>query len=163
MPAGVFHMYACLIVETYVRVCLFMCLCVYNVEFTRRCVVVVVCRCVCIFVCISRCLCMYVCLYVCMYGVSLCVCVCVCPCQGTCPSLWLKLFLDSVGGWCLPVLSSWSESCLVDSANERDFSLLKSSRCHSYVITSWRDRVCLTEGRFIYDITVTGVIFRCAN
>ena len=38
MPVGVFHMYACLIVETYARVWLFMCLCVYNVEFFRRCV-----------------------------------------------------------------------------------------------------------------------------
>ena len=59
-----FHMCACLIVHTHVRVCLlsqtyfckglclclFMCLCVYNVALTRPCVVVVVCMCVCVHV-----------------------------------------------------------------------------------------------------------------
>ena len=46
MPAGVFHMYGCFIVETYARVCLFM--------FTMLNLSVVVCRCECIFVCICE-------------------------------------------------------------------------------------------------------------
>ena len=37
------------------------------------------------------------------------MCVYVYPCQGTCLSPWLKLFLDSVGGWCQAILSWWSE------------------------------------------------------
>ena len=43
------------------------------------------------------------------------------------------------------VLSCWSV-CLVNSVNERGLSLLKGFRYDSYLITSWRDSVCLTQG-----------------
>ena len=36
--------------------------------------------------------------------------------------------------------------CLVNSVNERDFSLLNSVKHDSYLITSKRDFVCLTQG-----------------
>ena len=64
----VFHMYACLIVDTYVRVCLCVCSCVsvsamlnLPVVVCRRCAVVVyvsscACRCMCMYVCME-CLC----------------------------------------------------------------------------------------------------------
>ena len=48
--------------------------------------------------------------------------------------------------WCRAALSWWSESCLVNSVNERDLSLLKGFRCGSYLITSWMDNVCVTKG-----------------
>ena len=36
--------------------------------------------------------------------------------------------------------------CLVNSVNERDLSLLNSVKYDSYLITSQRDFVCLTQG-----------------
>ena len=36
--------------------------------------------------------------------------------------------------------------CLVNSVDERDLSLLNSANYDSYLITSWRDFVCLTQG-----------------
>ena len=78
-----FHMCACLIVQTHVRVCL-----LSQTYFARVCVCV--CSCVSVFtmlhspVLVSSSLC--VCVYVYMY---------ICPCQCMCLSLWLELFLDS--------------------------------------------------------------------
>ena len=43
------------------------------------------------------------------------------------------------------VLSCWSV-CLVKSVDERGLSLLKGFRYDSYLNTSWRDFVCLTQG-----------------
>ena len=36
--------------------------------------------------------------------------------------------------------------CLVNSVNDRDLSLLISVKYDSYLITSWMDFVCLTQG-----------------
>ena len=36
--------------------------------------------------------------------------------------------------------------CLVNSVNERDLCLLNSVKYDSYLITSYRDFVCLTQG-----------------
>ena len=36
--------------------------------------------------------------------------------------------------------------CLVNSVNERDLSLLNSVKYDSYLITSYGDFVCLTQG-----------------
>ena len=60
MLAGVFYMYACLFVETYARVWLFMCLCV-NLELSRHCVS----------------LCMYLRVYMQMYVYECMECLCV--------------------------------------------------------------------------------------
>ena len=36
--------------------------------------------------------------------------------------------------------------CLVNSVYERDLTLINSVKYDSYLITSWRDFVCLTQG-----------------
>ena len=38
--------------------------------------------------------------------------------------------------------------CLITSVDERDLSLLNGVKYDSYVITSWTDFVCLTQGKF---------------
>ena len=59
-----------------------------------------------------------------------------------------KLFLDSVGGWCISVFSWWKEVFLGNSVNVRDLSLLQSFRCDSFLITSWEYSVCQTQESF---------------
>ena len=73
MPAGVHHMYACLIVHTYVRVCW-----LSYAYFARVCVCV--CSCVSVFT---------------MLNLPVVVCRCVCV-QCMCLSLYLKLIFDSM-------------------------------------------------------------------
>ena len=46
---------------------------------------------------------------------------------------------------CCAALSWWSDVVWLIPF-ERDLSLLKGFRCGSYLITSWRDSVCVTQG-----------------
>ena len=70
----------------------------------------------------------------------------------------LLVFLDSTGGAAWPFLVG-GVLCLGNSVNEPDISLLNYVKYDSYLITSKRDRVCLTEGRFAHSTTVTGLSF----
>ena len=57
----------------------------------------------------------------------------------------LVAFLDSMGGGAWP-FSVGGVICLLNSLDERDLAMLNSVKCDSYLITSWRDFVCPTQG-----------------
>ena len=121
MPAGVFHMHACLIVHTYVRVWL-----LSRAYFARDCV----CVCSCVFVstmlnlpfvvCRRRCvsLCMYLRAYVHMYVYVWSVFVCICICMSM--SMYVSISMVRALSWfnvlwCCAVLSWFSGRQLHDS------------------------------------------------
>ena len=62
-----------------------------------------------------------------------------------------RLFFDSTGGGA----GSFSLICLVDSVNERDLSLLKSSRSDLYLIATYMLYMYMYKYMYMYSVSVT--------
>ena len=53
--------------------------------------------------------------------------------------------------------------CLFLFVNERDLCLLNSVKCNYHQISSWIDCLCVTQGTFVRNVSVTVFIFWDAN